>query len=206
MLDPIPGLVFDPDLHRYALNGQWLCTSVTKVVSDLTPQARAHIEATKDGPDGWLFRGNTGHAALEAMLLGQPQPDHAHLGEIIQPLLEHAIWQGCTVLAVEYRLCDERKSLGGSFDFLIRTGKGKVVLGDLKTVGKAPAIDSRKPATAQLGAYLAMLIDHHPFLTVDSCVTVVAGPGRTRLIPQDPDLCLGAWVDAWDAYQLAQPF
>lgn len=203
MLDPIPGLVFDPDLHRYALNGQWLCTSVTKVVSDLTPHARAHIEATRHE---WEPRGNTCHAALEAALLGHDGADHGDYAEIIQPLLDHAIWQGCTVLAVEYRLCDERKSLGGSFDFLIRTGKGKVVLGDLKTVGKAPAIDSRKPATAQLGAYLALLIDHHPFLTVDSCCTVVAGPGRTRLIPQDPDLCLGAWVDAWDAYQLAQPF
>lgn len=203
MLDPIPGLVFDPDLHRYALNGQWLCTSVTKVVSDLTPHARAHIEATRHE---WEPRGNTCHAALEAALLGHDGADHGDYAEIIQPLLDHAIWQGCTVLAVEYRLCDERKSLGGSFDFLIRTGKGKVVLGDLKTVGKAPAIDSRKPATAQLGAYLALLIDHHPFLTVDSCCTVVAGPGRTRLIPQDPNLCLGAWVDAWDAYQLAQPF
>jgi len=203
MLDPIPGLTFDPDLHRYALNGQWLCTSVTKVVSDLTPQARAHIDATRHE---WEPRGNTCHAALESALLGHDGADYGDYAEIIQPLLDHAIWQGCTVLAVEYRLCDQRKSLGGSFDFLIRTGKGKVVLGDLKTVGKAPAIDSRKPATAQLGAYLALLIDHHPFLTVDSCCTVVAGPGRTRLIPQDPNLCLGAWVDAWDAYQLAQPF
>jgi hypothetical protein len=106
------------------------------------------------------------------------------------------------VLAVEYRLCDGRKGVGGSFDFLLRSPKGKLVLGDLKTVGNETAVDRRKPATAQLGGYLAMLIDHHPSLTVDWCYTVVVGPNRCKLLQSEPNECLMEWVDCWDNFKL----
>ena len=204
-LKPIPGLSFHEDIHRYHRDGHgWLAHSVTGVVSDLTPYARAKIESTRDV---WEPRGNAAHAALEAFLLGQEAPSSGDYESIIQPLLSYPLWDGCEVIAVEYRLCDKdgRKSLGGSFDFLIRTRKGKTILGDLKTVGSTPAVMSRKPATAQLGAYLACLIDWHPHLLIDKCVTVVAGPARTHAISQEPDECLSAWVDAWDKFNLLQP-
>jgi len=36
---------------------------------------------------------------------------------------------------------------------------------------------------------------------------VVIGPGRHRLIKSEPDECLMAWVDAWDAFKLTElPF
>ena len=204
MLEPLPGLEFFPDpLHRYRLNGQWLAQSVTGVVGhDMSAKTRERIDATKDQ---WLPRGLAGHSALEAHLLGQPQPDPGDYSEWITPLLASQLFKDAEVLAVEYRLCDERKSLAGSFDFLLRTARGTVVLGDLKTVGSAPAAKSRKPAVEQLGAYLAMLIDHHPTLTIGKCVTVVAGPGITRVIANEPNECLGAWIDCWDRYQLLQP-
>ena len=207
MLDPIPGLSFYPDLHRYHLATHgWLARSVTQVVGhDMTAKTRAYIDATRAE---WLPRGNHVHAALEAHLLGHERPD-ALAAEVydawITPLLAHDLWKGAEILAVEYRLCDQRKSIAGSFDFLLRTAKGTLVLGDLKTVGKPQAINARKPATEQLGAYAAMLIDHHPSLSIGKCITVVAGPGRTRLITQSADECLGAWIDCWDAYQLTQP-
>ena len=203
MLDPIPGLVFHPGPHRYTLHGQWLARSVTRVVGhDMPAKTREHIDATRGV---WEPRGNACHAALESFLLNEPAEPSEGYAAWIDSLLAHSLWKGAEVLAVEYRICDQRKSLGGSFDFLLRTAKGSVVLGDLKTVETPMAAKSRKPATAQLGAYAAMLIDHHPFLTIDKCCTVVAGPGVTRLIAEDPSDCISAWLDCWDAYQLTQP-
>ena len=203
MLEPIPGLVFHEAIHRYRLFDQWLARSVTAVVGhDMPPKTREHIDATKDV---WLPRGLAAHAALEAHLLGDPQPDPGDYSDWITPLLAHPLWKDAEVLAVEYRLCDARKSIGGSFDFLLRTARGSVVLGDLKTVQTVPAVKSRKPATTQLGAYLAMAIDHHPQLTIDKCVTFVAGPGATNVIANDPDECLSAWIDCWDIYRSSLP-
>ena len=204
MLDPIPGLTFHEEAHRYHLDGYgWLARSVTGVVGhDMTDKTRAHIDATKHI---WLPRGLAGHKALEQHLLGQPvDPDETYQ-PWIDSLLAHGLWKDAEILAVEYRLYDRRKSLAGSFDFLLRTAKGSVVLGDLKTVETANAAKSRKPATVQLGSYCAMFLDHHPTITIDKCCTVVAGPGVTRLIAEEPSDCISAWVDCWDAYQLLQP-
>jgi hypothetical protein len=203
MLEPIAGLEFFAHLHRYRLNGQWLARSVTQVVGhDMPAKTRERIDATKDQ---WLPRGLAIHAALESFLLGHQQPDPGEFEPWVTALLADDLWKGAEVLAVEYRLCDERKSLAGSFDFLIRTARGNVVLGDLKGVSSSVAAQSRKPATEQLGAYLAMLIDHHPTLTVNKCLTVVAGPGVVRKKANEPNECLSAWLDCWDAYQLLQP-
>jgi hypothetical protein len=38
-------------------------------------------------------------------------------------------------------------------------------------------------------------------LPVDECVTVVSGPGECKVLSQDPDACLGQWVDAWDFFE-----
>jgi len=197
MLSPVEGLEFNADLHRYRYQGRWLPFSVSKIANRTTPEQEAQFERTKHI---WAPRGATIHAFCEAMLLGEELPE-----------TEYAAWtdelQQCWLLrdseplAVEYRLCDARKGVGGSFDFLLRTPHNKVSLGDLKTVGSASSVAQRKPALAQLGGYLAMLIDHHPLLTVDSCCTVVVGPERCRVIQSDPDECLQAWVDAWDAFR-----
>lgn len=140
------------------------------------------------------------------MLLGE-EPQQTDYNEWTDAIDDCWLLKESEPLAVEYRLCDARKGIGGSFDFLLRTSNGKVVLGDLKTVGSDSGINGRKPAVAQLGGYLAMLTDHHPLLMVDWCYTVVVGPGRSRVIQSDPDECLGAWVDAWDVFkQEACPF
>jgi hypothetical protein len=203
LLIPIAGLEFHEAIHRYRLNGQWLARSVTGVVGhDMPAKTRERIDATKHE---WEPRGLTCHSALEAHLLGREQPDPGDYAEWINPLLAHGLWKDAEVLAVEYRLADARKSLAGSFDFLIRTARGSVVLGDLKTVGSANGAKSRKPATEQLGAYCAMAIDHHPMLTIDKCVTFIAGPGVARVVAQEPSECISAWLDCWDRYQLSQP-
>ena len=203
MLEPIPDLVFYEDIHRDTYKGNWLARSVTAVLShDMPPATRARIDATRHE---WEPRGNTCHAALEAALLGRAAPDPGDYSEWITPLLDHLLFKDSEVLAVEYRLVDQRKSLAGSFDCLLRSAKGKTLLCDLKTVSSKPAAASRNPAEAQLGAYAAMLIDHHPTITIDSCLTVVAGPGVTTVKTSDPSACISAWLDAFDAYNLLQP-
>ena len=198
MLDPIPDLDFHAGPHRYRYKGRWLPFSVSRVTNKTTPEQAAQFERTKHV---WAPRGNSVHAYCEAMLTKQELPETEY-SEWTQALEDCWLLRDSEVLAVEYRLCDSRKGVGGSFDFLLRSPDGKVVLGDLKTVGNETAVDRRKPATAQLGGYLAMLIDHHPSLTVDWCYTVVVGPNRCKLLQNKPDECLMQWVDCWDNFRL----
>lgn len=155
----------------------------------------------KDGPDGWQARGNALHKALETHLRGDGIIFDERWAPWIDPLLDCDLFSDCEVIALEYRLCDKGKSLGGSFDFLI-CKDSQIILGDLKTVKTKAAAKRREPATDQLGAYLAMLNDHHPLLPVDKCVTVVSAPEECKVLTQDPDECLGSWVDSWDLYAL----
>ena len=200
LLPPIPELDFYEDLHRYRYEGRWLPFSVSRITNKTSPEQEAQFERTKHL---WAPRGNAVHGFCESMLSGQELPETEY-EEWTQALQDCWLLRDSEPLAVEYRLCDARKGIGGSFDFLLRSPNGKVILGDLKTVGNETAVDRRKPAKAQLGGYLAMLIDHHPKLTVDGCYTVVVGPGRCRLIQNEPDECLMAWVVAWDLYKLDQ--
>ena len=199
MLDPIPHLEFFEDLHRYRYEGRWLPFSVSRIASPASPEAAKRFAETRHL---WEPRGNTVHAYCEAMLTGREKKagDYA---EWTDPLEECWLLRESEPIAVEYRLCDARKGIGGSFDFLVKSPNGKLVLGDLKTVGSDSAVSQRQPAKAQLGGYLAMLIDHHK-LAIDWCYTLVSGPGRCRLIQNEPDECLGAWVDAWDNFKLIQ--
>lgn len=210
MLKSDPLITFNEQIHRYQYDGQWMVNSVTRVIDDLTPSARERIMATRDGPDGWAERGNSVHKALETHLLGLSGESKNGLiydekwAPWIEPLVEHWLFDGCIVEAVELRLCDPSKSLGGSLDFVITDKDGNVCLGDLKTVTSKGSIDSRKPANKQLGGYLQMLVDSHR-IWVDKCVTVVAGPGRTAIKTSKPDDCLAEWLDAWTKYDATVP-
>ena len=56
----------------------------------------------------------------------------------------------------------DKKRMGGSCDFLVQMPDKSIVLGDLKTVSSEKACKARKPATAQLGAYLYLLSKSYP--------------------------------------------
>jgi hypothetical protein len=87
----------------------------------------------------------------------------------------------------------------------LEPSKQLVILGDLKTVSSKKAIAARKPATAQLGAYMSCLTLNQPSITVGMCVTVVSGPEKCKVIKQDPEECLEAWGEAWGKFQATQP-
>ena len=199
VLQPIDGLEFFEEQHRYRYKGKWIQRSVTEVLSfDMSDEAKANIEATRDQ---WESRGNLLHSCLEQFLTGAALLDPAPYGEWWDALADCWLWKDATVLGSEVRLVNAKKSLAGSTDFLIRTKKGATVLGDLKTVSSIKSMQRRKPANAQLGAYLEAINMLYPDLYIDKCVTLVSAPGQCRVLSSEPDECSMAWVDAWDKYK-----
>jgi hypothetical protein len=144
LLDPISELTLDHDSHRYTYKGQLLARSVSEVVGhDLTPEQRAGMERYKHGPDGWAARGTAIHKVLEHHLKGEPCVMDDKWSPWVDALLDESIFGRFRLLACEFLLVDERRSMGGSFDFLIELeelgvpeGKGLILLGDLKTVSR----------------------------------------------------------------------
>ena len=203
MLEPVPGLDFDPASHRYRFNGRWLHTSPTGVLSvGQDANAKKRIEETKHI---WEPRGNHVHQWLENHLTGAAELEHGDYGEWIEPLRDCWLWKNCTVLASELRLVDEKRNMGGSVDFLIKTGRtGATTVGDLKTVQTVEALKRRKPADAQLGSYVRMLNFCYPHIFIERAVTVIAAPGQCKVITSDVDSCSVAWEDAWLKYEQHQ--
>ena len=210
MLEPIPELDFFEKEHRYRWRGAWIQNNVSEVVSrELTPFAKAQIEKYKLGPNGWLVRGQAIHQSLEHYLRGEPQIHNECWSPWLDALLDDPLFKGVETLATEYRVVDRYNSVAGSFDFLLRyrykDDPTFLILGDLKTVSSAKAVSSRKPATAQLGAYAKMITQHHK-LCVTQCVTVVSGPGKCKVIRESPeDECIPAWEESWERFQATQP-
>ena len=197
MLEPIEGLVFDEAAHRYKYKDRWLALSPTQIISfDMRPEQKERIEETRHE---WEPRGNTLHACLEQFLLGAAELNPEPYQDWWKSLRNCWLWTDAEILGVELRLTD-KVNMGGSCDFLIRKDD-QVILGDLKTVSSVKACDVRKPADAQLGAYLFLLSKTYPKVMVEKCVTVVSGPGKCRVITSDPVDCWMAWEDAMGKYK-----
>ena len=182
-----------------------MVNSVTGVVGFDMPEAKkAAINFYKDGEKGWAARGTALHSVLENLLKGKEVEDNDLWQEWIDPLLECELFKGCKPLAVEYSVCDARKSLGGQFDFLIETKEGEIVLGDLKTSSTKRAGKQREPASEQLGAYKLMVEKHHPTQRIDKCCTVVLAPSYCRVEKENPEKCVEEWRDKWERFQITQ--
>ena len=203
MLDPVPELEFFKIPHRYRFCGEWLAHSVSDVLDiELTPFKRAMIDKYKDGPDGWAIRGDTIHEWLDGFLKGDTLQVPEKWNEWIDALLREDFFDDAEVMATEYRVVDPGRSCAGSFDFLLKKD-GYIQIGDLKTVSSKKAVATRKPATAQLGAYASML--SRQGIYPDIGVTLVVGPEKVKLIEQSVGTCLEAWEEAWDKFQVTQP-
>ena len=213
MLEPVPDLELHEPSHRYRWRGEWLAHNVSDVLNvDMTPFKRAMIDKYKDGPDGWAARGTAIHKALELHLQNEPQIVEDKWSPWLDPLLDDPFFKGVETLATEYRVMDRYKSLGGSFDFLIRLkeeglepSKQLVILGDLKTVSSKRSLSQRASATAQLGAYTQLLGNSKPEINVGLCVTIISAPGHIKIVKQDPEECLAAWESCWDRFSAELP-
>lgn len=201
-LEPLP-IRFHEAEHKYEYlpTGEIMAYSCTQIAGwDKTPEQMANIMATKDE---WEPRGVACHAAMENMLLGQQHnaDDLDRYDEWITPLLEHKFWKSFEPIAVEHRLCDTRRSIGGSLDAL-GIYNGKTILLDLKT---QKAKGRPYNTDRQLGMYVALLCDNYPKIWIDECRTVWARPGKTTVGPaQDPTRCCLAGVNAWDMFMFTK--
>jgi len=202
LLEPIPELDFFEEQHRYRWRDNWILDNVSDVLqSELNAFAKKKIEETKHGEDGWLVRGRTIHRSLDRYLRGEVDMHDDKWSDWIDALLDNELFQGIETLATEFRVVDRFNSVAGSFDFLIKQKDGMTVLGDLKTVSSAKAVSGRKPATGQCGAYVKMLQQHYPRIQVTQCVTIVSGPGKVKVIREDPEDCINAWEEAYGLHQ-----
>ena len=194
---------FSEELHQYIWSptGEVMGTSVTGVCSvNKTARELANIE--KHRPS-WEPRGLHVHASLEHKLKGLPFEVDPTYAEWAAPMLAHPFWETFEPIAIEYRMCDLRRGIGGSCDALgYDHFAEKLVLLDLKT--KSSAKYGTYSTDAQMGGYLTMLIEHHR-ITVDECLTVWAFPGECLVgDPQDPKECVDEWERTyakWSALQ-----
>jgi len=201
MLEPIPGLEFFEESHRYRFNGEWLAHNVSDIVDmDMTPFKRSMIAKYKDGEDGWAIRGKTIHDYAEAWLNGKDVEIPEKWKDWIEALRGEKFFEGAETLATEYRVVDEAKSCAGSLDFLLRKN-GLIYVGDLKTVSSKKSV-SRKFCDVQLGAYASMLACQGIY--ADLAAMVVVSPGRVKVVEQSVGSCLEAWSDAWGKFQAKQ--
>ena len=203
MLAPLP-IHFDASWHRYCWQptGEWLLHSVTKVTGASKSESQKAVFLKTQHL--WEPRGKHVHACLEAFLSGGPQLDAGDYGDWVEPLVAHPFWSKVTPLAIEYRVCDLGRSIGGSLDALVQHNNGKVLLLDLKTQSSARA--STYSTDAQLGGYLSMLKLHHPALYVDECLTVWSKPGKSVITRAAAAQCGAAWAGAVEQFMDCQEF
>ena len=204
MLDPLP-IIFEEESHRYLWEPTqtWMTDSVTSVTGfDMPEKKRLAIEAHKHK---WAPRGIAVHSALEKFFKKiDIIPEYNEYDKWIWPLLDHPfIRDHFEPIAVEYRVCDLKNTIGGTLDALgVDKRTGNKVLIDLKTQSSARA--NTYNTDQQLGAYLSMLIDHHA-MKIDECRTVWSRPEKTYVGEiQDPDQCLEAWVDKLDLFKMTK--
>ena len=204
MLDPLP-IIFEEESHRYLWEPTqtWMTDSVTSVTGfDMPEKKRLAIEAHKHK---WAPRGIAVHSALEKFFKKiDIIPEYNEYDKWIWPLLDHPfIRDHFEPIAVEYRVCDLKNTIGGTLDALgVDKRTGNKVLIDLKTQSSARA--NTYNTDEQLGAYLSMLIDHHA-MKIDECRTVWSRPEKTYVGEiQDPDQCLEAWVDKLDLFKMTK--
>ena len=198
MLEPLP-VAFDEELHQYTWTptGEVMLWSVSGVAAPMSDDQREWLERNRHHAD----RGSAIHKTLEEFLSGRQVGDLTSYAEWTDPLLHHSWWDEINeVIALEYRLADPARSLGGSFDGLIRRN-GRSCLFDLKS--KYTEQSKRVKPLAQLGAYASMLEKHHKVLP-DEAWVVWSYPGGCDFEQLDLMQCLDRWEGAWLKHEARQ--
>ncbi len=171
--------------HGYRCEGRWMLNSVTDLCHKSKFLARAEFDDARE-------RGNFAHDCWGRWLLTGDAGDLGSFAEWIEPLIAHPLTQGCTAVAVEYRMADPRYGLGGSLDAVVRNAAGKLLLIDLKTLSER-GHPNTGPLSVQLGGYLSLLGQTWPAVQIDECWALWAKPGSTSADRFCPVHCLTAF-------------
>jgi len=203
-LEPLP-IQFLQDQHKYLWTptGQVMAFSITSVVNTKTNAQMARINETKNGPMGWAYTGTYLHHCMETFLTtGKPPLDlEPWAAEYVLPAINNPIWDNFSLLAAEYRVCDLRRSIGGSFDALLQSKKtGRTLLLDFKSQRSIKA----KPydCSNQLGGYVHLLEQHNPLLTIDALAVGWLRPGAFEFQASKvtPDEAVNNYQDIRDLF------
>lgn len=212
-IPPIQELKFWELLHLYAIHGQVMRHSVSKVAS---PEPY-------NGPPEAGPRGTAVHlCAKDWMLAGQPAdfkaPDLEFEGTKLQAWVDQFKtneWlTNLAPRAVEYQMAIPEKSIGGSFDLLARrtnSGRntGQTVLIDYKSKSpkwERPASSDAQKHKVQLGGYLWMFGRLWPCVEIDKCWIVYLTPHKApEVVFFEPYDCLTSWETASHFYFKENP-
>ena len=202
MLDPLP-ITFDEDAHTYTWEptGETMLWSISGVVKPLSPEQREWLEKNSH----YAERGTAIHKTLERFLGGDPDgwvsADFEQYTEWTDHLIHNSWWDDIEILALEHRLADPARSIGGSFDGLIKKD-GKTCLFDLKT--KQHEGSKREKPLAQLGAYTELLSLHYRDHQPDEAWVIWSYPGGVDFEQLDLQQCLDSWEGAWIKHEARQ--
>ena len=193
MLSPLP-IEFDEELHQYTWSptGETMLWSISQVVNP----------RPYNGDPSHAIRGHSIHRSLETLISGQEVEAPEEYWSWTDALL-HQSWfdEIDEVLALEARLADPKRSIGGSCDGFVRKGKRKILY-DLKT--KISEESRRVKPYAQLGAYSELLGLHYRDHQPDEAWVVWSYPGGCDFEQLDLQQCLDSWEGAWARHELRQ--
>ena len=198
MLDPLP-IAFNEERHEYTWEptGEQMLWSISGVVKPLSPEQREWLEKNNH----YAERGTAIHKSLEEYLSGQQLTDLESYSDWTDHLLHHSWWDDIEILALEHRLADPKRSIGGSFDGLIKKD-GKTLIYDLKS--KQHEGSKREKPYAQLGAYTDLLSLHYRDHQPDEAWVVWSYPGGCDFEQLDVMQCLDSWAGAWIKHEARQ--
>ena len=198
MLSPLP-ISFNEARHEYTWEptGEQMLWSISGVVKPLSPEQREWLDKNSQ----YSERGTAIHLSLEEFLRGQQVTDLETYSDWTDHLIHNSWWDDIEILALEHRLADPKRSIGGSFDGLIKKD-GKVLIYDLKT--KVAENSKREKPFAQLGAYAELLSLHYRDHEPDEVWVIWSFPGGASFEQLDLQQCRDSWESAWARHELRQ--
>ena len=156
------------------------------------------IEASRSD---WEPRGNTVHACLENFLLHGDPGDPGDYADWVTPLVSHTIWNHWEPVAVEGRLVDDRHSIAGSFDAVLRhKDNGNLLIADLKT--QSSEHSKPRDISPQLGGYLNLIDLCYPQAAglINKGIGIWARPGFTAVTTYEGPNCIANYLAARSLY------
>ena len=210
----------DLDSHRYYWDPMGERTPMRVSVTGVTNWGKDPNRFK--GYESSAHRGTHVHRCMEALAKGEELPDpispegidcsdwfhQLQHGEISKGLTMTDFWKEAEILATEYTMVSQKRSLGGQLDLLVRF-RGSTWLIDLKSKSASyrnADAEARAGYSSQAGGYLWLMdlgdgAKNNRTPLVDRCRTLIVTPNRVDwLTAMDPTDCAMQWEERWGVY------